>query len=191
MLTFVILIILYETVNSLQLSPKLCIKSHPAAASLAVSLGFFLAPIPALADVASARSGLEQVYRVRLSLNYVNQDIERGSGVGDIIKQIKLLLTNYQLKDNIRKSMELIPKPQREDARTHGIAAFEDLSTIFEYFKDDIDEATGSNIPNSQVMKLAYDATKAASIELDTFVKDIPPDIASEIQTKIEREFNY
>ena len=164
------------------------------AASMAAAGGLLVGPcVPAFAvedQVTKGALALAQVTRVKYSLGYINSDIEKASEADPIVKQVKLLLTNYQLKENVEKAVTLVPKADREDARKHGISAWEDLSTIFEYFEYDIDQTTGKRSAPPRALKLSYDATAAATRELDAFLQSFPSDIRNEVTTKVKSEFS-
>jgi hypothetical protein len=128
---------------------------------------------------------LSNVVRVQRSLSYIKKDVESGSDVKNVISQIKLLLRNYKLKDSINNSLQLTKNDKREDARSYGNQAVEDLVLIFEYFTDGI---TDVSTPRD-VLQLTLDATKAAEKELDKYLQCFPNDIRTLVTNKINEEF--
>jgi hypothetical protein len=163
-------------------------KSWLAVAALTLS-----GPVaPALAEVdASSVRALEQVMRVQGSLKYVDETVNVEGNPRAVVQQINLLLSNYKLKDNVRLSLPLIADSgRREEARTHGVAAVEDLQLVSEYFDDDINETTGVKTPPAQVLKLALQATEAAGKELREFVSLLPQSVVADAKTKIDQEFS-
>ena len=141
-------------------------------------------------DSAAFTGALEQVARVKLSLDLVNKEIETASDPGSIIKEIKLLMTNYKLKDNLAKSINLASAVNKINAKKHATAAYEDLAMIFEYFDDEVDNMTGKKSPSPKVLKLSFDATDAASKELDEFFRDFSSDISDQVLSKVKAEFS-
>jgi hypothetical protein len=152
------------------------------------ALGMLLLSNPVLA-ADSSTSALEQVARVKYSLSYVNSDIEKASEAEPIVNQIKLLLNNYKLRENVQASLSL--SNNREEAKTHGLAAWEDLIIISEYFEADIDPITGKKRPPPAALKLSYDAVTAAEKEFDLYFASFPSGLRSSIESKIKAEFNY
>ena len=88
---------------------------------------------------------VKQVLRVQKSLGYIEKDINDLGDLPKIINNIKKLQNNYKLDDNIKKTIELTSKNQRENARTHGKSAIEDLAQIYEYFSNEIDQFSGTH----------------------------------------------
>ena len=50
----------------------------------------------------------------------------------------------------------------RNEAKFHGTSAVEDLSQVFEYFSDEIDNMSGNKFPPRQILSFSLEATKAA-----------------------------
>jgi hypothetical protein len=79
-----------------------------------------------------------------------------------------------------------------QEARSHGRTAYEYLTTIYEYFEDDIDDMTGKKSPPKEVLLLSQEGTEAASKELKTFLSYVqPPDLSSAVSSQVKQEFNY
>ena len=148
-------------------------------------------------DVPGFSTSFENVLRVRYSLPQIAVEIEKSSDASPVVREIKLLLTNYKLKENINKSLDAIRNSNKKininvnDARSHGTSAVEYLSTIYEYFEEDIDNATGKKAPKPEVLGLAYKAIGAATEELDKFIASIPEDVKSTSVVQVKSEFNY
>ena len=148
-------------------------------------------------DVPGFSVAFDNVLRVRYSLPQIAAEIEKSSDASPAVKEIKLLLTNYKLKDNVNKSLDTMKNSNRKfninfnDARSHGTSAVEYLSTIFEYFEEDIDNATGKKAPKPEVLGLAYKAIGAATEELDKFIVSIPEEIKGPSIVQVKSEFNY
>ena len=148
--------------------------------------------VPVLAYDAEPQQirAVEQILRVQSSLRYVDDSINTEGNPSAVVRQVDLLLDNYKVKDNLRVSLELIPdNAKREEARQHGITAIEDLQLVGGYFEDDINNTTGRKTPPQAVLKLAAQATEAASRELKLFFSLLPADLVSEVKQKIEAEF--
>jgi hypothetical protein len=79
---------------------------------------------------------LENIYRVKGSLKYIQDDIGKASNADIISNEIKSLLKNYKLKDNIINSLSCFDQSKREEAKSHAITALEDLTQAYEYFSD-------------------------------------------------------
>ena len=159
------------------------------AAALAVPV--LAVPVLAYDAEPSQVRAVEQILRVQNSLRYVDDSINTEGNPSAVVRQVDLLLVNYKVKDNLRVSLDLIPdKAKREEARQHGIAAIEDLQLVGGYFEDDINNTTGRKTPPQAVLKLAAQATEAASKELKQFFSLLPSDLVSEVKQKIEAEFN-
>lgn len=109
-------------------------------------------------------SSIENIIRVYKSLKYIQEDIESKGDSKSVIAQIKVLLKNYNLKENIINSLEVVSKDKaiRNEAKFHGTSAVEDLSQVYEYFSDEIDNMSGNKFPPRQILSFALDATKAA-----------------------------
>ena len=158
------------------------------AAALAVPV--LAVPVLAYDAEPSQVRAVEQILRVQNSLRYVDDSINTEGNPSAVVRQVDLLLVNYKVKDNLRVSLDLIPdKAKREEARQHGIAAIEDLQLVGGYFEDDINNTTGRKTPPQAVLKLAAQATEAASKELKQFFSLLPSDLVSEVKQKIEAEF--
>ena len=173
-----------------RLSPSPAAAARAAAAAVCaggLSLG---SPVFAVeADPAQLRA-VEQVLRVKSSLKYVDETINKEGNTRAVVTQINLLLSNYKLKDNVRLSLPLVvDSARREEARLHGVAAVEDLQVVSEYFDDDINDTTGQKTPPVAVLKLALQATEAADKELKEFFALFPSEVISASKSKVEAEF--
>lgn len=139
-------------------------------------------------DLFKATQAIETVERVTDSLKYVQEDIANKGDATSIVQQVKFLLNNYKLRDNIKESLSAVEDSKREHARTHGTAAYEDLAQIFEYYEDDIDDSTGKKTPPREVLTFAQDAVAAAKKELQELISDYPASIVSDIESKLKSE---
>jgi hypothetical protein len=164
----------------------------PSVASCGVIGSLLLGPVPSLAldaDPAQVRA-IEQIMRVQGSLRYVEDDINTKGDPSSVVSQINLLVRNYQLKDNVRISLGLIAdSAKREEARTHGVAAIDDLQIVSEYYDDDINNTTGQKTPPQAVLKLAVQATEAANKEFKLLFAQFPEDVISVSKSKVDAEF--
>ena len=150
----------------------------------------FLNPICALPqdiDDSMIRS-MENISRVKYSLKSINNDIEKGSDTKAIIFQVKSLLNNYRLKDSFQTTLALSGS-KRDDAKLHAKNAYEDLSSIFEYMTDSIDDVSGNKIPPRELLSFALQAISATSKEIDFFFQDLPHDIVNKVDADISNEF--
>ena len=160
-----------------------------ASVTLATCLSSSTAVLAQDADPAAVNA-LEQVLRVQKSLKFVDETINNEGNPSSVVSQINLLLRNYKLKDNVRLSLSLIADgTRREEARTHGVAAIEDLQLVSEYFDDDINDTTGQKTPPRAVLQLAVQATAAANKELGDYKSLFPSEIMSDSVAKIAQEF--
>ena len=64
------------------------------------------------ADIAPPKvtAAIENIIRVYKSLQYIEEDIENKGDPNSVIAQIKVLLKNYQLKDNVIISLDIVSK---------------------------------------------------------------------------------
>ena len=152
-----------------------------------------LSPFAVRAEVspvdAQQQRAVEQILRVQKSLKYIDDSIEKEGNPSAVVQQINLLLRNYKLKENLVTSLELVPKARREEARTHGITAIEDLQIVSEYFDDDVDNMSGKKTPPRQVLQLAMQASSAASKELRDLIAMYPSDVAGAAALTVAPEF--
>lgn len=132
---------------------------------------------------------LEQVARVKYSLAGVIENINTGSDSSKIVAQVKSLVNNYKLKNNLAAALEGVPANNRAEAKDHSARALEDLVQIYEYFADDIDNMSGTTRPPREVLQFASKAVEAADAELDALFRLFPQPDISEITTKIQQEF--
>lgn len=153
-----------------------------------------LSSSPVLAEVspvdAQQQRAVEQIMRVQKSLKYIDDSIEKEGNPSAVVQQINLLLKNYKLKENLATSLNLIPQARREEARTHGTTALEDLQIVSEYFDDDIDNMSGKKTPPRQVLQLAMQASSAAAKELRELIAMYPSDVAGAAASTVGPEFD-
>ena len=133
-------------------------------------------------------NSLSNVVRVQRSLSYIQKDVENGNDVKSVINQIKSLLRNYKLKDSISNALVLVTDNKRDEARSIGNQAVEDLVLVFEYFSDGITDVS-TTIPPREILQLTIDATKAAEKELDKYLSLFPNDIKNLVTNKVSEEF--
>jgi hypothetical protein len=157
-----------------------------AATGLTSSLVFGIVN-PSLAE--SPDNAIANVARVTYSLKYVDDSINQSGDAESVVSQIRLLMKNYKLKDNLRDSLSVVPSNKKDDAKTHAQNVIEDLSQIFEYFSDDIDNMSGKKTPPKEVLGFAQQAVKAAQGELNELIKLYPSEFAGPILSKVESEF--
>ena len=156
-----------------------------------------LASLPLICQISMATEisnldSLRNVLRVEYSLKYIEQDFEKIANMPKIINSIKALQRNYKLQDNIAKTMELIPasnEQMKNEARVHGKFAIEDLTLIYEYFSDQVDDITGLPKTTPETLKFAYQAIKAAENELSLLISAIPREVKDEVVKEIQNEF--
>lgn len=137
----------------------------------------------------SATKAIENVERVVFSLKYIQDDIAQTADASSVVQQIKFLLTNYKLRENVDKSITTVTKKLQEDARAHGRNAYEDLASVYEYFEDEIDDMTGKKKPSREVLQFADVALQAARKELKDLIAFYPQDVVNEIEAKLKPEF--
>ena len=99
-------------------------------------------------------------------------------------------MKNYNLKDSIITSLDIINQATYDKAKGHGLAAVEDLSQIYEYFSDEIDNMSGRKFPPKEVLTFAQDALKASKQELKLLIESYPTAVIQDIEKKISSEFN-
>eukprot|EP01041_Mallomonas_annulata_P004996 gene4996-9995_t len=151
-------------------------------------LAFPVASISQDLDSSSIRA-IENITRVKYSLHSVQDDIDKGSDAKAIINEVKALLQNYRLKDSLKTATELSGS-KRSDARDHANNAFEDLSSVFEYMSDNIDDVSGNRIPPREILTFTQQATSAADKELGLFLSDLPSEIVNSINSQVADEFS-
>ena len=139
-----------------------------ASISLGSSL-FGLSSQPSFAiNTDASTSAAANVMRVSYSLKLIDKQITTVGDVRQVVTQIDKLMQNYKLKDNLQLSLDLIKEDKkRDEARSHGMAAFEDLSLVKEYYSDEIDNMSGKKIIPQSVLKFAAGASVAAQKELE------------------------
>merc|ERR1719408_485717 len=159
-----------------------------AATSLTTGLllGSDLSPSHAAADEKQIEA-LKQVERVKVSLKYIQSDLEKASDAKPFIPQIKLLLRNYKFKENLQKGISLAEKGQkRDDAKLHANAAIDDLVLITEYF-DGVDDPAAIA---PKALKLTYDGAGASIKEVDAFFSSLPTEDVDNVISAIKEEFS-
>ena len=133
-------------------------------------------------------NSLSNIVRVQRSLAYIQKDVESGNDVKSVINQIKLLLRNYKLRESISNALVLVNDNKRDEARSIGNQAVEDLTLVFEYFSDGISTDI-STIPPREILQLTIDATKAAEKDVEKYLSLFPSDIKTLVVNKINEEF--
>lgn len=188
-LIFVIVAAIISSLNTIYckriLSPNTILKST---LSILASL-----PMISMATEVPNLDSLRNLLRVEYSLHYIEQDIEKIANMPKIINSIKSLQQNYKLQDNIAKTVDLISSSNEQakiEARIHGKFAVEDLTLIYEYFSDQVDDITGLPKTTPETLKFAYQATKAAENELSLLISAIPREFKEEIVKEIQNEFS-
>lgn len=66
--------------------------------------------------------------------------------------------------------------------------AYEDLSSVYEYFADEIDNFTGKKYPPKEILTFADSAVRAAKVEINGILKLFPSDVVQGIEAKIKEE---
>ena len=146
------------------------LKMRRTIASIGLGSSFFgLSSQPSFAiNTDASTSAAANVMRVSYSLKLIDKQITTVGDVRQVVTQIDKLMQNYKLKDNLQLSLDLIKEDRkRDEARSHGMAAFEDLSLVKEYYSDEIDNMSGKKIIPQEVLKFAAGASVAAQKELD------------------------
>lgn len=156
---------------------------------LVIVLPFQQVSHAALDQESKAFRALENVERVELSLKFVQQDIEKGGDPSTITNEIKALLNNYRLRDNIELSAQLVSEGNREKAIRLGKDAFEDLSQILEYFPESFDDITGSKIAPREILTFAQEGSKVAASKLHEMVELFPSDAIAALKSGVATEF--
>ena len=89
--------------------------------------------LPANALSFSEQSAIDNIIRVQLSLKYIDDDINNGSKDADqVVSAVKTLIKNYNFKENVAKTIQLLPNGKKNEGKEHGQAAIEDLANIYE-----------------------------------------------------------
>ena len=132
-------------------------------------------------------SALENILRVSGSLKYILSDIDNGSDYKSIFSQVKLLLVNYKLRDNIQVAVATLPSQSRSQGQQFGNDAYEYLIQISEYFKDGYDIAATPR----DILTFAQSGVQAAEKQLNSLVDLFPSDTKSQLRQKINEEFNF
>ena len=138
-------------------------------ASIGLGSSFFaFSGQPSLAintDASTAAAG--NVLRVSYSLKLIDKSITTVGDVKLVVNQIGKLMQNYKLKDSLQLSLDLVDNKKRDEARGHGLAAFEDLSLVSEYYSDEIDDMSGKKKIPREVLQFAAGASIAAQKEFE------------------------
>lgn len=137
-----------------------------------------------------ALSSLEQVVRVRLSLDSVTESINSSSDSKMVVGQVRSLLRNYRLRDNAYATASLAPGGRAEEARTHASAAVEDLTLVSEYFEEETDNLSGSKRLPREALQFAAQAVDAAGKELDQLLGLLPTDLSAEVLQRVRAEYS-
>eukprot|EP01039_Chlorochromonas_danica_P001123 gene1123-1227_t len=149
----------------------------------------FMHPARTFADEFPARSSIENIERVVFSLKYMQDDIEKKGDPDAVVTQTKFLIRNYRLKDNLQYALTFLPEERREEAGKHAKSAVEDLSTIFEYFPEEVDNLTGRRSAPRELLSFGLEAVGAAKKELNAFLAAFPEDVVREVDDQVRREF--
>lgn len=149
----------------------------------------FMHPVRTFADDFPARSSIENIERVMFSLKYMQDDIENKGDPDAVVTQTKFLIRNYRLKDNLQYALTFLSDERREEADKHAKNAVEDLSTIFEYFPEEVDDLTGRRSAPRELLSFGLEAIGAAKKELGAFLAAFPEDIVREVDDQVRREF--
>lgn len=156
--------------------------------AVAGSLFFLSCSVPTNAAIGSNNiKAVEVVTRVTNSLKYIEEDIANKGDVQDVLSQIKFLVKNYKLKDNVALALETVVT-NKADAKLHAQNAVEDLAQVFEYFSDEVDNMSGKKFPPKDILIFADQATRAAEKELKLLLQSIPSDIIDDVNKKIAEE---
>lgn len=145
-------------------------KIRRSIATIGLGSSFFaFSSQPSLAiNTDASTSAAANVMRVSYSLKLIDKQITTVGDVRQVVTQIEKLMQNYKLKDNLQLSLDLVKEDKkRDEARSHGIAAFEDLSLVKEYYSDEVDDMSGKKIIPREVLKFAAGASVAAQRELE------------------------
>ena len=145
-------------------------KIRRAIASIGLGTSIFaFGSQPSLAiNTDASTSAAANVMRVSYSLKLIDKSIITVGDVRLVVTQIDKLMSNYKLKDNLQLSLDLVgDNKKRDEARSHGLAAFEDLSLVKEYYSDEIDNMSGKKKIPREVLKFAAGASVAAQKELE------------------------
>ena len=184
------------TVTALRLKlSSICPPSlQRATSAMVISLSLLSSGLPLDARAADAvdpqqQLAVEQIMRVQKSLRYIDEAIEKEGNPSAVVQQINLLLKNYKVKENLQTSLPLVPQARREEARTHGITAIEDLQIVSEYFDDDIDDMSGRKTPPRQVLQLAVQASQAAAKEFRDLMTMYPSAVVATASNTVGPEF--
>jgi len=133
---------------------------------------------------------LLSIVRVKYSIKSVNTDIENGSSdARAVVKAVKSLIQNYDLRKNLKLAVKMAGS-NRVVAVEHASSAFEDLSSVFEYMTDDVDNMSGRKIPPRELLTFALQATSAATKELDLLLNDLPVELVGPVNAQVKKEFN-
>jgi len=144
-----------------------------------IIIGSFLMPLDCIAS--DSMDAFRKIQQVQSSLKYIQDDIEKSGDPSLIIKEVKILLNNYQLKDSVSSSVNLISsRNNRDKALTLGKDAYEDLVQIIEYYPDYVDDMSGSRTPPQDVLSFAQLATKSADGKLKSMIGLFASDAASQ-----------
>ena len=155
-------------------------------AVLPVALAALAPPLATLAASGAssqAVQSLKTVYLFRDSLQYIDDDIEKGVDARGIVNEIRTLYKNYNLKENVRTALSMVDSNQRADAKEHGLQAVEDIAAIYEYFEDKVDNQSGTRTPPKEVLLFSKKAILASGKELGQFLSYFPDELIKEVSS--------
>lgn len=134
-------------------------------------------------DQSQQINALRKIQSVKDSIKYVQDDIATSGDPDVIVKELKALLSNYKLKDNVILASQLINnKDIREKVSTLGKEAYEDLVIVLEYFPDDLDNLSGRKKAPREVLSFAQEASTSSSKKLQQMLDLFPSDIVKSIK---------
>mmetsp|Transcript_5095 Transcript_5095/g.5224 ORF Transcript_5095/g.5224 Transcript_5095/m.5224 type:complete len:199 (+) Transcript_5095:92-688(+) len=168
-------------------------KIRQIVASVGLGTSIFLGSGPSHAgmNTDASTNSLANVMRVSYSLKLIDKQITTVGDVKQVVTQIEKLMQNYKLKDNLKLSYDLIENNKKDEARSHGNQALEDLTLVNEYFESEIDNMSGKKKIPREVLKFASQASVACQKELAELFKSYPPSIMTAVQTQIGEEFSF
>ena len=126
----------------------------------------------------SMRDALKSIERVRDSCKQISNDVENGTGGGDLQRQIRMVVKNYRLEDALVAAKRQAPKSNRERAGELGRDALEYFEQMKTYFPEKIDNMTGArmNVMDSSRTQFIIDALAASSQKLLEFESTLEAD---------------
>ena len=125
----------------------------------------------------AAPTSVDNIRAILDALGYIESDIATKGDAEAVLVQIKFLVKNSKIRENILSSLSFLPPNMQNTARVHGLSALEDLAQVYEYYSDEFDDITGRKIPHpaNQMLQFENNAVLSAKKEFAQFLSSFEP----------------